>query len=174
MSQTTALTAEALTMILDKKLEENLRPFHQAMDDLKLSVNFVSEKFDSLTMRVSEMEGKCEEALTENKFLKAEILRLSNVVKQHSEVISNIEQYSRRDCVEISGLPEESDEDTNALTIKVGSLMGLKINESDISVSHCLPLKRQSQSYSSRLRPRAGAVSNTVDQHPKIIVKFVR
>jgi hypothetical protein len=169
MSQTTALTAEALTMILDKKLEENLRPFHQAMDDLKLSVNFVSEKFDSLTMRVSEMEGKCED-----KFLKAEILRLSNVVKQHSEVVSNIEQYSRRDCVEISGLPEESDEDTNALTIKVGSLMGLKINESDISVSHRLPLKRQSQSYSSRLRPRAGAVSNTVDQHPKIIVKFVR
>jgi hypothetical protein len=156
-------------MILDKKLEENLRPFHQAMDDLKLSVNFVSEKFDSLTMRVSEMEGKCED-----KFLKAEILRLSNVVKQHSEVVSNIEQYSRRDCVEISGLPEESDEDTNALTIKVGSLMGLKINESDISVSHRLPLKRQSQSYSSRLRPRAGAVSNTVDQHPKIIVKFVR
>ena len=60
------------------------------MDDLKQSVNFVSEKFDSLTMIVSEVEEKCEEALTENKFLKAEILRLSNVVKQRSEDISNI------------------------------------------------------------------------------------
>ena len=42
-------------------VEVNLRPFHEAMDDLKQSVNFVSEKFDFLTMRVSEVEGKCEE-----------------------------------------------------------------------------------------------------------------
>ena len=54
------------------------------------------------------MKEECEEALTD-KFLKAEVLRLSNVAKQHSE--------------DIGDLPEESDEDTNALTIKVGSLM---------------------------------------------------
>jgi hypothetical protein len=79
-----------------------------------------------------------------------------DIAKKHSEDVSNIEQYSRRDCVEKSGLSEESDEDTNALTNKVGSLKGVKINESDISVSHRLPLKRQSQSYSLRLRPKLG------------------
>ena len=63
---------------------------------------------------------------------------------------------------------------TNELTIKIGSLMGLNIDKNDISVSHHLPTKGQSQSYSSRLRLRAGAVSNAVSQHPRIIVKFVR
>jgi hypothetical protein len=155
-------------------VEVNLRPFHEAMDDLKQGVNFVSEKFDFLTMRVSEVEGKCEEALTENKFLRAEILRLSNVIKQHSKDISNIEQYSRRDSVEISGLPEESNKDTNALTIKVGCLMGLKINESDISVSHRLPLKHQSQSYSSRLRRELGLYQILLINIQKMIVKFVK
>ena len=58
MSQTTALTTEALIIILDKKLEENLRPFHRAMDDLKQSVNFMSDKFDSLTNKVSEVDEK--------------------------------------------------------------------------------------------------------------------
>ena len=40
-------------------------------------------------------------ALTE-KFLKAEVLRISNVIKQHSD--------------DIGGLTEESDEDINALS----------------------------------------------------------
>ena len=114
------------------------------------------------------------EDLTENKFLKAEVLRLSNVIKQRSETLRNIEQYSRRDCIEISGILEESDKDTNELKIKIGSLMGLNIHKNDISVSHRLPIKGQSQSYSSRLRPRAGAVSSAIHQHPRIIVKFVR
>ena len=174
MSQTTALTTEALVTILDKKLEEKLRPFHQAMDDLKQSVDFVSAEFDSLTHRVSDVEEKCKDVLTENIFLKAEVLRLSNAIKQHSETMSNIEQCSWRDCIEISGIPEEPGEDTNELTIKVGSLMGLNIDKNDISVSHRLPTKGQLQSCSSRLRPRAGAVSNAVSQHPRIIVKFVR
>ena len=84
MSQTTELTTEALLiMILDKKLQENLRPFHRAMDDLKQSVNFMSDKFDSLTNKyVSEVEEKCEDALKENKFLKAEVLRLSKLLNK--------------------------------------------------------------------------------------------
>jgi hypothetical protein len=40
-SQTAALTAEDLVMILDKKLERNQRPFHQAMDDLKKSTSVI-------------------------------------------------------------------------------------------------------------------------------------
>jgi exoribonuclease R len=79
--------------------------------------------------------------------MKAEVLRLSNVIKQSNEALSNTEQYTRRVCVEIRGIPEEQDENTNELTIKVGSLMELNIQESDISVSHCLPQKRKNQTY---------------------------
>ncbi len=102
------------------------------------------------------------------------MLRLSNVIKQNSEALSNIEQYSLCECIEIIGLPEEQDENTNELAIKVGSLMGLDIQEGDISVSHRLPPKRQTQTYSTRLRPRAGAASSVDNQHSRIIVKFVR
>ena len=106
------------------------------------------------------------------------MLRLSAIVNQQSEDINNMEQYSRRDCVEISGLPEEPGENTNALTIKVASLMGLNLEEKDISISHRLPSNaQQNQSYSSRLRPREGSALNKVnpaDQYPKVIVKFAR
>ena len=99
-------------------------------------------------------------------------------MNQQSEDINNMEQYSRRDCVEISGLPEEPGENTNTLTIKVASLMGLNLEEKDISISHRLPSNaQQNQSYSSRLRPREGSALNKVNpanQFPKVIVKFAR
>ena len=49
--------------------------------------------------------------------------------------MNNIQQYSRRDCVEISGILEEPDENTNALTIKIGALFGLQIDDKDISIT---------------------------------------
>ena len=47
------------------------------------------------------------------------------IVHQHVGEINELQQYSRRDCVEITGLPNEKDEDTDELIIKVGTLMGL-------------------------------------------------
>ncbi len=74
----------------------------------------------------------------------------------------------------VPGMPGE---DTNALTIKVGSLMGFRIDKSDISISNQLPHRVQNESYSSRLRPREGATSGTTNpanRFPKIIVKFCK
>ena len=116
------------------------------MDGLKDSVNFLSDKFDAIMKPIEVFETRCNEAMIENKCLKDEVLRLSTIVNQHSEEINNVEQYSRRECVEISGLPEEPNENTNALAIKVASLMGLNFSEKDISISHRLASNTQNQS----------------------------
>ena len=89
----------------------------------------------------------------------------------HKGEINDLQQYSRRNCIEIAGLPpHEKEGNTDELIIKVGSLMGLNLQKTDISISHLLP--QNTQKYSSRLRPRVGARANTVTQFPKVIVKF--
>jgi hypothetical protein len=178
MSQTTPVTIKELVTVLDKKLDEKFKSICLQMDSLKDSVNFLSDKFDSILKRIDVIEAKCDNALRENKCLKDEVLRLSAIVNQQSEDINDMEQYSRKDCVEISGLPEEPGENTNALTIKVASLMGSNLEEKDISISHRIPSNaQQNQSYSSRLRPREGSALNKINlanQFPKEIVKFAR
>lgn len=147
------------------------------MDDLAESVKFISEKFDLITKRIDNLETKYTSVEKENKCLKAEVLRLSKCMDQHEEEINNMQQYSRRDCVEIAGLPQQMGENTNDLVIKVGALIGLSLSETDISVSHRLPQSTGKESYSSRLRPRDGAASsslNAANQFPKVIVKFTR
>ena len=180
MSHNTPVTKAILEAILEKKLEEKLKPIDRMMsmmDKLSESVKFLSDQFDSIGKKVDALETKYESNLKENRCLKSEVLRLSNIIKTYDSEINNIQQYSRRDCVEISGIPEEPDENTKALTIKIGALLGLQIDEKDISISHRLPHKVQNETYSSRLRPREGASSVTINssnRFPKIIVKFAR
>jgi hypothetical protein len=178
MSKDTPITKATFEAILEKKLEEKLKPFDRMMsmmDSLSESVKFLGDKFDSIGKKVDVLEAKYESSVKENKCLKSKVLRLSNITKAQDEEINNMQQYSRRDCVEISGIPEEPDENTDALTVKIGSLMGIRIHESDISISHRLPQKVQNESYSSRLRSREGTTSgNRANRFPKIIVKFAR
>ena len=84
--------------------------------------------------------------------------------------INDMEQYSRRECCEITGIPETPDEDTNDLVIKVGALMDIELDEDDISVSHRLP----TPSYASRVAMASSSRPNHTTIQPKIIVKFVR
>ena len=110
-------------------------------------MKFLSDKYDSVDKRVCELEIKCQTVAPENSFLRTEVQTLSRALDDVSNEIDNTNQYGRRDCCEISGVPVEHGEDTNKLVINLGSQMGLKLTESDISVSHRLP---NNNSYSSR------------------------
>ncbi|EDO43021.1 predicted protein [Nematostella vectensis] len=83
--------------------------------------------------------------------------------------LDDIEQYPRRDCLEIKGVPVTPTENTNDVVKKVGELMEVEILEEDISTSHRLPAPRPN----SNQRPaKPGVHVNTPTV--SIIVKFAR
>jgi len=62
-----------------------------------------------------------------NTKLNGEVTKLSEKLKVCKESLNNLdEQYSRRECLEVSGIPELQDENTDEHVIKVGSLMGVE------------------------------------------------
>ena len=73
-----------------------------------------------------------------NASLEAENATLTNRLQTYETCLNNLEQYSRRECVEISGTPEVKEENPDNIVIKVGSLIGLDITKDDISASHRL------------------------------------
>lgn len=76
------------------------------------------------------------------------------------ESVNDLEQYLRRDCVEICGFPyNNSQENTNDIDMKVAQAIVVDIKPEDISISHRLPKKTA----------REISASNQ-----NIIVKFVR
>lgn len=73
----------------------------------------------------------------------------------------DLKQYGRRDCLEIKGIPLTKEEDTDSIIMNLADKVGVKIDKSEISVSHRLP----NPSF---------AVNSSNASSPSIIVKFTR
>ena len=110
-------------------------------------------------------EVEVQELINENKSLKSELRSSVNELKYLKDAYDDLEQYTRRECLKIKGIPlptRSKREDTNNIVIKVADKVGVRIVEEDISVSHRLPM---SKSYKGQGR---------TTQTAPIIVKFVR
>ena len=161
---------------LAKILDDKLSPLNSRIAELKKSVDeamnhieFVNAKYDELLqmMKTSNDERKALQnenkiLQDENKILKATIHSIERSLESVTRANHDLEQYTRRECVEIRGIPvaaTPSEEQTNNIVKDVGKLLGVDITENDISVSHRMP---QSQERKGKPRP------------PAIIVKFTR
>ena len=63
--------------------------------------------------------------------LRNDVVALKNTLNEH-------EQYSRRDFLEIRGVPELPDKTSKPSTNMIGRLTGIEIKDADISTSHQL------------------------------------
>ena len=91
------------------------------------------------TVRRNDEEQEKTEILRESHRLKSECLHLSNELNQVKTNLNDLEQYTRRDCLEIRGIPIQTDrEDTDEIVKKVGEMVGVSIESKDISTSHRL------------------------------------
>ena len=143
---------------------DNLKPLKDKIDELdntvkemSVSLSFLSDKYDDLYQKVKQLEEQNKEIVEESTRLKQEIIILSQNVATKKDIVDNLHQYSRRDCLKITGIPEFPQENTDKIIKDLGSIIGVNIRD-DISVSHCLPVSN----------------SGKKNTNPAIIVKFVR
>lgn len=90
-----------------------------------------------------------------------------NIIKDE---INNLEQYIRRDCIEIRGIPNQGSESvrkTNEIVQRIGEKIGVQVDDRDISISHRLPRRKRPSGY----HLRSSSQSNSTESDP-IIVKF--
>jgi hypothetical protein len=149
------LTCDQLRAILDEKLA----PLQTEMRDLKAFVEEANKKYDEVIIKLQNFEVSSRDIIAENKVLKTAIQDMNSRVNQLNDIGNDLEQYTRRECVEVQGIPQSKDENTDEIIPKVGDLMGLKLDKKDISVSHRLPVSKK---------------YNGSRREPGIIVKFVR
>ena len=83
-----------------------------------------------------------------------EIADLRGELKEVRDEMNALEQYSRRNCLDIAGVPETPNENTDDHVIGVARALGVPLGKPDIEISHRVG------------RPRDGKTR-------KIIVKFV-
>ena len=118
------LTCDQLRAILDEKLA----PLQTEMRDLKAFVEEANKKYDEVIIKLQDFEVSSQDIIAENKVLKTAIQDMNSRVNQLNDIGNDLEQYTRRECVEVQGIPQSKDENTDEIILKVGDLMGLKLD----------------------------------------------
>lgn len=122
-----------ITSEIDKLVKEKV---DIATSDLKNTVVSLKDENDKLKQSISELETKL---LTK---------------------VDDLEQYSRRSCIRISGIEEVTDENTDEIVLQLANRLDVELNPRDIDRSHRVGAPKSVETDRQPTRPR------------EIIVKF--
>ena len=111
---------DVLTMILDELLENRLVAILDKKLDAKFnpilrSLEFISNGFNKLTQKISNLEQSNEILAKENQFLKNQSAELWKEINDVKVVMDEQEQYFRRENLEIRGIRTTLKENTDEI-----------------------------------------------------------
>lgn len=150
--------ASELTKLLEdfkKQMLGEMKSTRSEINGLANSMQFFSDKMDESTNLMKEIREELAAVKKENESLRVKNAALNSEVSSLKDRVRSLEQYSRKNNVEISGIPETPKEDVCRIVRDVGATLGVEVLENDISTAHRVPTFKK-------------------DRPPPIIVQFCR
>ena len=137
------LVAQAIA-VWRKEYQLEIETLRAEVIEIKESQAFICNQYDSL-------KAEYDKLIEVNTLQKEEIFNLKSQAAalktqeiKDSIKVDELEQYGRRQNLEIVGVPEKEDENTNAIVLEVAKMLDVDIMSSHISTSHRLPKKKAS------------------------------
>lgn len=127
---------------INNHFSEKFTALESKLKGMEKSTAFISEQYESHRKMVDNMLKKQVALENENAEFKKEIKDMERKLFVASQEMNDLQQYGRRECVEIAGVPKIEQENTEELALKVFSEIGVKVNPSDIVACHRLPSRR--------------------------------
>ena len=104
----TAINCDQFAKILDDKLSplnSRIAELKKSVDEAMNHVEFVNAKYDELLQMMQTSNDERKALQDENKILKATIDSIKRSLESVTRANHDLEQYTRRECVEIRGIP---------------------------------------------------------------------
>ncbi|XP_046677259.1 uncharacterized protein LOC124365328 [Homalodisca vitripennis] len=141
-SSADVLTKDFLIQVIEgfkKDVFTEMNSFKSEMIDLSASVQFVSDKIDASNKLMEPITLQFAELKKENELLKTKNESLTKEVLDLRDRMRNLEQYTRVNNVEVSGLPSTREESVKDLVKDVRAAIGVQVQESDVAIAHRVP-----------------------------------
>lgn len=138
----TAVTKEFLTSLFESFKQEvfsELKNHAQQLQEFKTSFEFFSNKIDEISKTTEELKVQNKEIIRENEICKQNNLKLTQRVNELEVKVRDLEQYSRRNNIEISGLPKTPGENVMDILRDVGRAIGVEVAASGVVAVHRVP-----------------------------------
>ena len=125
----------------DKLLEEN-RNLRSLYQDLTQSLEFHIKKIEDLEKENKTLRDEVDFLQEEATAVRSMLNDSEESVKQVSNAADDLEQYTRKYNLEFHGISEEKEEDIEEHIVKLGSILNVNINKSDIDICHRMKSRR--------------------------------
>ena len=135
------------------QFQSQIATVNERLQNIEQKQSSLSSKYDKLLEATQGVSQKIQE-LKPRKDLLNTTSNLEDSMYGNEVAIDDVQQYLRRDCLEIVGIPRVPDDNPKQLVQEVGCLIDVDIGVNDISTAHRLP--------------------DTKKVKNRIIVKFVR
>ena len=135
-------------------LNATIKTLTDRCDAIEKSQGFISAKYDKVLEALQSTNKKSTELDLNNKRQDDRIEKLEQALYEMECTIDETQQYIRRDCLEITGIPILPVDNPKQLVKELGVLVGVELGDGCISTAHRLP--------------------DTKKVKNRIIVKFVR
>ena len=122
------------------------------------SLTYIASEYDSFSHSITKLNSQNQTLTKDIQTLTGSVVRTSQQ-QTETEKLDDLEQYGRRENLEIHGVPWTRNECTNEIVQKVAKVLHVKLTSNDISTSHRLFNSDIVNAYEK-------------NQHPPIIVRF--
>ena len=146
------LIAQAIA-VWKKEYQLEIETLRAEVIKIKESQAFICNQYDSLKAEYDKLIEVNTLQKEEISNLKSQAAALKTQEIKDSIKVDELEQYGRRQNLEIVGVPEKEDENTNAIVLEVAKMLDVDIMSSHISTSHRLPKKKASSRNNSGSSP---------------------
>ena len=100
-------------------IQMRVNSIEDEIKSIKASQDFISNQFDSQSEINSKVENDLKELRTQNENMVNHLQESTDEIVFLKNQINDLEQYGRRDMVEIHGIERKENEDTNNLVLKI-------------------------------------------------------
>ena len=155
-ADTTEIVQCVMSLVKDELkdfINETVKTMAQSVADV------ISSRFNS---QLEALEDKNKTLSSEVTSLKDQVDTLTTTCNKLLTAQDEAEQYSRRNCLRISGIPETDEESTNTIMLMIASECDVNLDPSDIDRSHRL----------GKPRSHSSVPENKKNTPRDIIVKF--
>ena len=157
--------SENIKDLFNKAVEEWKAQYDSEILALKMELEEVKKSQDLINSQYESLKEKCDTLIATNQKQESVIKELkaqSTTLKSNNEKekVDALEQYGRRQNLEIVGVPLKEGENTNEIVIKVAKMLNVSLSSDQISTSRRLQ---------TRLKPKNSEPAAL----PPIIVRFL-
>ena len=120
-------------------LNVNIQVLTDRCSQIEQSIQFLSDKYDTVLGILQATKKQIAGLEAIGKEQTDQISKLQEADYDKDCTIDAVQQYLRRDCIEITGIPILPLDNPKQLVLELGSLIGVSVSEDQISTAHRLP-----------------------------------